>query len=160
MSEDQGSRCVVVVAAAILDGQRLLAAQRCTPPSLAGGWELPGGKVEAGEADQDALHRELYEELGVRVRLGRRVGGDWPLTMPGLGSAGPEAVLRVWTATLVEGVPRPLEDHAELRWLAAGRWDSVAWLPADLPVVAALGECTTTTSHGSGALEDDSVTNE
>jgi 8-oxo-dGTP diphosphatase len=118
----------VVVAAALLDGRRLLAAQRSEPAHLAGGWELPGGKVEPGETDDQALLREIREELGVVIRIGQRVGGDWPLK--------PGAVLRVWIATIVSGEPAPLEDHAELRWLQPGYWDDVAWLPADVPVIA------------------------
>ncbi len=123
---------VVVVGAAILDGERLLAARRIDPPALAGGWELPGGKVEAGEGDRDALVRECREELGVEVALGDRVGGDWTL-------AG-GAVLRVWTATLVSGEPHALEEHSEVRWLAPYEWYDVAWLPADLPVVRAVAQ--------------------
>jgi 8-oxo-dGTP diphosphatase len=121
---------VIVVGAAILDGARLLAAQRSEPAALAGGWELPGGKVEPGESDTEALVRECQEELGVDIMVGDRVGGDWPL-----GSA---AVLRVWTARVIVGEPKPLEDHAELRWLSRGELYTVAWLPADLPVIAAL----------------------
>ena len=120
----------VVVGAAILDGDRLLAARRSEPPALAGGWELPGGKVEPGEDDRDALVRECREELGVEITLGARVGEDWPM------SGG--ALLRVWTATVVAGVPQPLEDHSELRWLAPHEWYDVAWLAADLPVVQAV----------------------
>ncbi len=112
--------------------RRLLAARRSAPSSLAGGWELPGGKVEPGETPQAALVRELREELGVGVRLGAEVGGGpWPL--PGVGE------LRVWWAEVVDGVPAPLEDHDELRWLDRGDWlGGVAWLPADRPVVGAL----------------------
>ncbi|MCL2732926.1 MAG: NUDIX domain-containing protein, partial [Actinomycetia bacterium] len=58
----------VVVGGAVLDRGRLLAARRTAPPELAGQWELPGGKVEPGERDEDALVRELREELGVTVR--------------------------------------------------------------------------------------------
>src|SRR3954469_9897287 len=83
---------VVVVGAAILDGDRLLAARRNEPPALAGGWELPGGKVEPGEDDCSALVRECREELGVEIALGERVGDDWP--MPG------DHLLRVWIATV------------------------------------------------------------
>ncbi|NHC45764.1 (deoxy)nucleoside triphosphate pyrophosphohydrolase [Motilibacter aurantiacus] len=121
---------VVVVAVALLRGRALLAARRSFPPELAGGWELPGGKVEPGERDEDALVRECAEELGVEVRLGRRVGADWPL--------GPGRVLRVWTGTLGAGEPQPLQDHDLLRWLPAGSWHQVEWLPADAPIVAAL----------------------
>jgi 8-oxo-dGTP diphosphatase len=126
----------VVVAAALLRGSgrgavpELLAARRSAPSSLAGGWELPGGKVEQGERDEDALVRECVEELGVEVAVGPQVGGDWPLT--------PGRVLRVWQASVRGGEPAPLQDHDELRWLPWGSWRDVAWLPADLPVVEAL----------------------
>ncbi|MET9965659.1 NUDIX domain-containing protein, partial [Streptomyces sp. NPDC006356] len=55
----------IVVGAALLAGGRLLAARRSAPEELAGRWELPGGKVEPGEAPEAALVRELREELGV-----------------------------------------------------------------------------------------------
>ena len=121
---------VLVVGAAIFDGDRLLAARRREPPELAGGWELPGGKVDPGETDEQALVRECHEELGVVIRLLARVGGDWPM--------GSTATLRVWTAEVVEGTPQPLEDHSELRWLGSGEWYDVEWLAADLPVVRAV----------------------
>jgi 8-oxo-dGTP diphosphatase len=119
----------IVVGAAIVEGGRLLAAQRAEPPELMGGWELPGGKVDPGEDEHDALVRECDEELGVKIAIGRRVGGDWPL------SGG--YVLRVWLATLAAGRPEARE-HLALRWLAPGDFSSVAWLPADLPIVAAV----------------------
>jgi 8-oxo-dGTP diphosphatase len=121
---------VIVVGAAILDGRRLLAARRTEPAALAGGWELPGGKVEPGEDDLAALVRECREELGVVIAPGQRVRADWAMSG--------DALLRVWTATVVEGTPRPLEDHSEVRWLEPGHWYDVAWLAADLPVVRAL----------------------
>ena len=68
----------IVVAGAVLDRDRLLLAQRRYPPDLAGLWELPGGKVEAGESPADALRRELREELGVTIAVGaaHMVGED------------------------------------------------------------------------------------
>jgi 8-oxo-dGTP diphosphatase len=116
----------VVVGAAIIDGDRLLAAQRSTPAALAGRWELPGGKVDAGETDEAALIRECREELGVDVMLGARVGRDWPI--------GEHGVLRVWLAGVVEGEPAALE-HSALRWLTVDELHDVDWLPADLPVI-------------------------
>ncbi|WP_030165192.1 (deoxy)nucleoside triphosphate pyrophosphohydrolase [Spirillospora albida] len=120
---------LVVVGAAIIADGRLLSAQRAEPPHMAGRWELPGGKVDPGETDEAALVRECREELGVTVRLGRRVGGDWRL--------GASALLRVWTAEIVAGEPRALE-HLALRWLGPGELYDVDWLPGDLPVVDVL----------------------
>lgn len=134
---------VIVVGAAILDGDRLLAARRTEPPHLAGGWELPGGKVEPGETDEDALRRECREELGIIVRLTQQVGTDWP--MP------PSAILRVWTAEVIAGVPTALEDHSELRWLAPDEWYAVAWLAADLSVVHAVRRLVLGDASPSGA---------
>ncbi|MEU6663337.1 (deoxy)nucleoside triphosphate pyrophosphohydrolase [Streptomyces sp. NPDC046821] len=119
----------VVVAAALQEDGRLLAARRSAPPELAGRWELPGGKVEPGEDPERALVRELREELGVDAELVARVPGEWPLK--------PGYVLWVWTARLRSGRPRPLEDHDELRWLGPDETWSVDWLDQDVPAVRA-----------------------
>lgn len=128
----------LVVGAAVVDDlavpTRLLAARRSAPEQLAGGWELPGGKVDEGEGLDDALHRELMEELGVRVELGAVVpgplDGGWPL--------GENYLMHVRLAAVTAGEPAPLEDHDELRWLRPGELESVGWLRDDLPVVREL----------------------
>ena len=119
---------VVVVAGAVYDRGRLLAARRSAPEELAGRWELPGGKLEPGESPEQALVRELREELGVETEPLERSPGEWPLK--------PGYVLQVWTARLLSGEPRPLEDHDELRWLAPHETDAVDWLDQDRPAVA------------------------
>jgi 8-oxo-dGTP diphosphatase len=136
-STEQGR---LVVGAAVVDDldrpTTLLAARRTEPPHLAGGWELPGGKVERGEDAVAALHRELAEELGVRVELGVEIPGPqgdeatWPLL--------PSHRMRVWLVRIVAGEPGPIEDHDEIRLLGPGEWLDVAWLPADVPIVRAL----------------------
>ncbi|MFF0080615.1 NUDIX domain-containing protein [Streptomyces canus] len=123
---------IVVVAAALYDGDRLLAARRSAPPVLAGRWELPGGKVEEGESPEAALVRELREELGVEVEVVARVPGEWLLKSP--------YVLQAWTARLVPTSPdpKPLQDHDELRWLAPDEiWD-VNWLDQDVEAMRSL----------------------
>lgn len=121
----------IVVGAAIIDGDRVLAAQRREPPVLAGLWEFPGGKVDPGETDEAALVRECREELGVDIVLGARIGRDWPI--------GPYGVLRVWLAGIAAG-ELTAREHAELRWLTVDELDDVEWIPADRAVVDRLAE--------------------
>lgn len=85
----------VVVGGAVCERGRLLAARRSAPPALAGRWELPGGKVEDDETPEQALERELREELGVEAAALERIPGEWILR--------PGYVLQVWTARLLSG---------------------------------------------------------
>ena len=131
-----------IVGGALVDSlmhpTRLLAARRTAPPEFAGMWEFPGGKIEDGETAQEALHRELAEELGVTVRLGAEVTGPTPDGWP----LGNKASMRVWLAEVTGGSPEPLEDHDELLWLDLGgvHLPELPWIPADLPIVYALAE--------------------
>ena len=112
----------IVVAGALISGGTLLVAQRERPPELAGLWELPGGKVAAGESDAAALVRELEEELGVGVTVGERLGRDVPLN--------DQMTLRAYLVTQTGGSVQP-HDHRALRWVTADELDGLAWVPAD-----------------------------
>lgn len=126
----------VVVGTAIVRADTVLAQQRAYPAAVAGRWELPGGRVEPGESDVDAVRRECVEELGVVVDVGAPVGPDVVLSGRG---GGRDMLLRVYRGELAEpgAVPHP-HDHQELRWLTAGRLGSVDWLPADRVLLPAL----------------------
>lgn len=112
----------IVVAGALISGTALLVAQRLRPPELAGLWELPGGKVSEGEAEPDALVRELREELGVDVIVGDRLGADVPI--------GESLILRAYVVTHTGGVLHP-HDHRALRWVDANELEMLDWVPAD-----------------------------
>lgn len=119
----------IVVAGALISGAALLVAQRDRPATLAGLWELPGGKVAAGESDAAALVRELREELGVEVTVGARLGADVALS--------DTMTLRAYRVSLTAGSPQP-HDHRALRWVNADELDGLAWVPADRAWVADL----------------------
>ncbi len=121
----------IVVAGALIAGSTLLVAQRERPPELAGLWELPGGKVAAGESDADGLARELHEELGVDVTVGSRLGEDVALNET--------TTLRAYRVTQIGGVLRP-NDHRALRWVTADELASLPWVPADRAWLGELAE--------------------
>ncbi|BBZ29906.1 DNA mismatch repair protein MutT [Mycolicibacterium madagascariense] len=112
----------IVVAGALICDATLLVAQRNRPPDLAGLWELPGGKVAAGESEADALARELDEELGITVTVGARLGADVTLNE--------RTVLRAYLVTRTAGSVEA-HDHRALRWVGADDLDDLAWVPAD-----------------------------
>lgn len=135
-----------IVGAAVVDAldrpTRLLVARRTAPPQFAGMWEFPGGKVEPGETCEDALRRELVEELGIEASLGSEIPGPgvqgWPLS--------DRAAMRVWFAEASAGDAAPLQDHDELRWVPldpTDELDALPWIPADRPILVALLEATT-----------------
>jgi mutator protein MutT len=113
-----------VVGAALVEHGRVLAARRVGPADVAGGWELPGGKVDAGETSAEAVVRELREELGCTAEARGPVGARSAIK--------PGYELVVERVRLVSGEPVPHE-HDAVRWLGPEDLDDVDWLPADRP---------------------------
>jgi 8-oxo-dGTP diphosphatase len=123
---------ILVVAAALCDRQgRILIAQRPHRTHMAGRWEFPGGKVGAAETEPEALHRELYEELGVRIRE--------PQFCLRLTHAYPDRTVELsfWIVRHFTGEPQGL-DGQQLRWVAAADLAQHDLLEADRPFIEAL----------------------
>lgn len=120
-------RTIKVVAAVIRSGEKIFATQRGYG-DYKGGWEFPGGKVEPDETPEDALVREIREELNSEIRVGElieTVEYDYPdfhLSMD------------CFWCELVSGELELLE-HEAACWLAKDELDSVGWLPADKGLV-------------------------
>ena len=127
---EQRDRKLVVAGLILGDGQVLIT-QRRADQALPLQWEFPGGKVEAGEAPVAALVRELREEIGVTVAVGR----IWDVLFHAYPAF--DLVMLVYACRIVEGEPRAVE-VADLRWLPPGELPAWDILPADKPLVERL----------------------
>ena len=127
---------VQVVGAALVDGDRVLVAQRSGGP-YDGCWEFPGGKVEPGEEELAALVREIGEELGVAV-VPQAFLGEVVLDGVVAGGLPGASTLRVWSARVETGSEVTAHEHSELRWLTADELESLDWIPADRPLLPAV----------------------
>lgn len=120
-------KTINVVAAIIRDGDRIFATQRGYG-EFKDGWEFPGGKVEEGETPQEALKREIEEELETEIEVGdylTTIEYDYPKF---------HLSMKCYWAKIVEGKPVLLE-HEAAKWLTKDTIDSVEWLPADITII-------------------------
>ncbi|MFD6698632.1 MULTISPECIES: (deoxy)nucleoside triphosphate pyrophosphohydrolase [unclassified Microbacterium] len=117
-----------VVGAVVMRNGTVLSAQRSPLMSLAGSWEFPGGKIEPGETPQDALAREMREELLCTISIGDHVETTAHEYDFGV------VTLTTFYATLIDGEPK-LTEHSEIRWIPVPDLLSVDWAPADVPAV-------------------------
>jgi len=120
-----------VVGGALLRDGRVLAALRSASMSQPNLWELPGGKVERGEDDAEALHRELTEELGIDVVVGDCLAQNTHTYERVV------VTLVAYACQLRSGTP-VAHEHAELRWVDAEELQALDWAPADVPLLPAV----------------------
>jgi 8-oxo-dGTP diphosphatase len=127
-------RLVLVVAVALIDADdRVLVAQRPEGKALAGLWEFPGGKVEAGERPEAALIRELAEELGIGVQEACLA----PLCFASHAYPDMHLLMPLYACRRWEGIVMPREGQA-LQWLAPRALPGLPMPPADAPLIPAL----------------------
>lgn len=122
---------IEVVAGIIKDGNKIFATQRGYGEQK-GFWEFPGGKMECGETPQQALERELKEELAIHVNVGDflcTVEHDYPAF---------HLTMHCYFCTIVGGKAPELLEHEAAKWLAPAELHSVDWLPADIKAVEAI----------------------
>jgi len=123
---------VRVVAAIIESDGEILACRRATHKSLAGKWEFPGGKVEAGETEESALAREILEELGAVITVWQLVETTFSTTN------GLSIEMASYLCRLSGERPTQSSDHDKLLWLGRDELQSLDWAELDIPVVEKL----------------------
>ena len=123
----ENRKSIEVVAAVIEDGGRIFATQRGYG-EFKDMWEFPGGKMEAGESREEALRREIREELDTEIAVGKllcTVEYDYPAF---------HLTMHCYLCSVVSGT-LVLKEHESARWLPAEALESVDWLPADLQIL-------------------------
>lgn len=123
----ENRKTIKVVAAVIKEGDRIFATQRGYG-EFKGGWEFPGGKIEEGETPQEALIREIMEELETEIVVGELIDTieyDYPTF---------HLLMDCFWAEIVSGAV-VLKEHEAAKWLVKDELDSVEWLPADITLI-------------------------
>jgi 8-oxo-dGTP diphosphatase len=134
MSETEPKRCVRVVAGLLMNEEgRVLITQRRPQAFMPLKWEFPGGKVEPGETDQQALSRELMEELSIEVEVGDH--------FMGLKYGYPDFDIdfQVYQCTILSGEVKKVAVH-DYKWVEISELDSFEFPPADQPTISRLLE--------------------
>ena len=124
-------KIIEVVGAAIIKEDKVLVMQRSNQMTLHGMWEFPGGKVEANETEQEALIREIKEELSVTINILDYINEasyDYDFGT---------VQLKVYTAEIISG-QITLEEHSDGKWVTADELKNIDWAPVDIPAAKAL----------------------
>lgn len=120
-------KTIRVVAAVIKSGDKIFATQRGYG-DMKGGWEFPGGKIEEGELPEDALKREILEELDTEISVGELIDTieyDYPTF---------HLSMDCFWCQIIKG-DLVLKEHEAARWLDKDTIDDVEWLPADITLI-------------------------
>lgn len=125
-----------VVGAVILENGKILCAQRGPSKSLAFKWEFPGGKIEVSESPQQALMREINEEMQCEIEIGEQI--DHTIYEYDFGIVH----LTTFLCKLKEGEPA-LTEHVAIKWLSPKELFSLDWAPADIPTIEKLSNNST-----------------
>lgn len=125
------SNPIRVVGAVFHDGERFLACRKKPGKPLEGHWEFPGGKIEPGETPEQALAREIREELNLIAEVGQKV------TTTTYEYEFATIELTTFYCTLVDGDLR-LTDHDATKWVTSTEAAHLTWAPADIPAVEAI----------------------
>ena len=130
-------KTIRVVAAVIKavkeDGKTIIFATQRGYGDFKGQWEFPGGKIEEGETPQEALKREIMEELETEITVGELIDTieyDYPTF---------HLSMDCFWAEIVSG-DLVLKEHEAAKWLTKGELDSVEWLPADITLIKKIGD--------------------
>ncbi|WP_411905713.1 8-oxo-dGTP diphosphatase MutT [Rhizobium mayense] len=128
---EAGRKIVLVAACALIDADgRILLAQRPEGKSLAGLWEFPGGKVEAGETPEETLVRELQEELGIQTKIACLA----PLTFASHTYDTFHLLMPLYICRRYEGIPHGREGQA-IKWVRPQALRDYPMPPADEPLI-------------------------
>lgn len=119
---------IVVTAAIITDGKKVLIAQRKSTGRLPNKWEFPGGKIEAGETPESCLKREIMEEFGIEVSVGQFLGESTYEYAFGM------IRLLAFRTSWIEGELNP-KAHSAIEWVTPDQMNSYDFAPADIPFV-------------------------
>ena len=128
-------KTVKVVAAIIKavneNGETIIFATQRGYGDFKGGWEFPGGKIESGETPQEALKREIIEELDTEIAIGKLIDTieyDYPTF---------HLSMDCFWCEIIRG-NLVLKEHEAAKWLGKDELDSVEWLPADVKLIEAI----------------------
>lgn len=119
---------IYVVGAVIVDSGKVFCAQRGSDKTLPEFWEFPGGKIEKGESPEEALKREIYEEMQCEIEVGKKVEHtiyeyDFCIVH-----------LTTYFCNLIKGEP-VLTEHIDSKWVLPEELDQLDWAPADIPAI-------------------------